>query len=332
MRRADLEVVAGMVPAGSRVLDLGCGDGALLAHLIARARLRRHGIEIDGDDVLACIAARRARQPGRHRGGAARLRRRRVRRRAAVVDAADDAPARRRAGGDDARRAARASSRSRTSGTGACARRSRCAGACRTTAHAAAVVARDAEHPHVHARRLRVASPRSLGLRVSERVLLGEARGPRRAAPRGAPEPARGGRRLPARANRGARRPRRGGVHSPKELPCARIAPRRRRPGGGRARRARRRGRRQPDQGEREGVLDQRRPEDAQARRQVHVHAREQGRRTRTTCCSTARGPRRRHAQQEAGRARQERELPVTFPKAGTYASTARSRATPRRA
>ena len=55
--RPDLEVVAGMVPAGSRVLDLGCGDGALLAHLIAERGCDGYGIEIDGDDVLACIAA-----------------------------------------------------------------------------------------------------------------------------------------------------------------------------------------------------------------------------------------------------------------------------------
>jgi methionine biosynthesis protein MetW len=55
--RPDLEIVAGMVPPGSRVLDLGCGDGALLAHLIAERGCDGHGIEIDGDDVLACIAA-----------------------------------------------------------------------------------------------------------------------------------------------------------------------------------------------------------------------------------------------------------------------------------
>jgi methionine biosynthesis protein MetW len=55
--RPDLEVVAGMVPVGARVLDLGCGDGELLAHLIAERGCDGHGIEIDGDDVLACIAA-----------------------------------------------------------------------------------------------------------------------------------------------------------------------------------------------------------------------------------------------------------------------------------
>jgi methionine biosynthesis protein MetW len=55
--RPDLEIVADMVPAGARVLDLGCGDGALLAHLIAERGCDGHGVEIDGDAVLACIAA-----------------------------------------------------------------------------------------------------------------------------------------------------------------------------------------------------------------------------------------------------------------------------------
>jgi methionine biosynthesis protein MetW len=55
--RPDLEVVAGMVPEGSHVLDLGCGDGTLLSHLIAERGCDGHGVEIDGDDVLACIAA-----------------------------------------------------------------------------------------------------------------------------------------------------------------------------------------------------------------------------------------------------------------------------------
>ncbi len=53
--RPDLELVAGLVPAGSRVLDLGCGSGTLLAHLMARAGCRGTGVEIDPDSVLAAI-------------------------------------------------------------------------------------------------------------------------------------------------------------------------------------------------------------------------------------------------------------------------------------
>lgn len=53
--RPDLELLADLVPAGSRVLDLGCGSGALLAHLIADSGCRGTGVEIDPDSVLAAI-------------------------------------------------------------------------------------------------------------------------------------------------------------------------------------------------------------------------------------------------------------------------------------
>ena len=40
-----LQAIAALVPEGSRVLDLGCGDGALLAHL-------QHGLDEVGDFFL----------------------------------------------------------------------------------------------------------------------------------------------------------------------------------------------------------------------------------------------------------------------------------------
>jgi len=55
--RPDLALVAGLIPAGSRVLDLGCGSGELLAALIASAGCRGTGVEIDPDSVLAAISA-----------------------------------------------------------------------------------------------------------------------------------------------------------------------------------------------------------------------------------------------------------------------------------
>ena len=55
--RADLALIASRVRAGSRVLDLGCGDGSLLAHLIAERGCSGHGVEISDEGVLACIAA-----------------------------------------------------------------------------------------------------------------------------------------------------------------------------------------------------------------------------------------------------------------------------------
>jgi methionine biosynthesis protein MetW len=47
--------IARLVPPGSRVLDLGCGDGALMAHLQATRACTGYGVEIDGTKVLACI-------------------------------------------------------------------------------------------------------------------------------------------------------------------------------------------------------------------------------------------------------------------------------------
>ena len=54
--RPDLDIVAEMVGSGVRVLDLGCGDGALLEHLINRQGCEAHGVEIDAEKFHACIA------------------------------------------------------------------------------------------------------------------------------------------------------------------------------------------------------------------------------------------------------------------------------------
>jgi len=53
--RTGLDQIAALVPTGSRVLDLGCGSGALLAHLREARGCRGFGIEIDDALVAQCI-------------------------------------------------------------------------------------------------------------------------------------------------------------------------------------------------------------------------------------------------------------------------------------
>ena len=50
-----LQALAELVPKGSRVLDLGCGDGAMLAHLCQVRGCTGYGVEIDDANVLACV-------------------------------------------------------------------------------------------------------------------------------------------------------------------------------------------------------------------------------------------------------------------------------------
>ena len=49
------DAITRLVPRGSRVLDLGCGDGALLAHLQQQHGCSGYGVEIDDANVLACV-------------------------------------------------------------------------------------------------------------------------------------------------------------------------------------------------------------------------------------------------------------------------------------
>jgi methionine biosynthesis protein MetW len=53
--RATLRTIASLVPQGARVLDLGCGDGALLDHLQRERGCSGYGIEIADENVLACV-------------------------------------------------------------------------------------------------------------------------------------------------------------------------------------------------------------------------------------------------------------------------------------
>ncbi len=52
--RKDMELIAELVPQGSRVLDLGCGSGALLEHLQRQRGCTGYGVDVDDANVLAC--------------------------------------------------------------------------------------------------------------------------------------------------------------------------------------------------------------------------------------------------------------------------------------
>jgi methionine biosynthesis protein MetW len=53
--RQTMEAVARLVPQGARVLDLGCGDGALMAYLKAERGCSGYGVEIDDAKVQSCL-------------------------------------------------------------------------------------------------------------------------------------------------------------------------------------------------------------------------------------------------------------------------------------
>ena len=53
--RADYEVIVGLVRAHSRVLDVGCGDGALLHRLVREKQVKGRGMELSQAGVNACV-------------------------------------------------------------------------------------------------------------------------------------------------------------------------------------------------------------------------------------------------------------------------------------
>ncbi|MBL8838072.1 MAG: methionine biosynthesis protein MetW [Alphaproteobacteria bacterium] len=54
--RVDLKVIADLIEENARVLDIGCGDGALLDYLEHFKRVDARGIEISQAGVNACVA------------------------------------------------------------------------------------------------------------------------------------------------------------------------------------------------------------------------------------------------------------------------------------
>jgi len=53
--RPDLAAIVELIPAGVKVLDLGCGDGELLDYLIHTKGVKGRGIELSEQGVLTCV-------------------------------------------------------------------------------------------------------------------------------------------------------------------------------------------------------------------------------------------------------------------------------------
>ena len=51
----NMQAIAALVPRGSRVLDLGCGDGAMLSYLQQERGCTGYGVELNDANVLACV-------------------------------------------------------------------------------------------------------------------------------------------------------------------------------------------------------------------------------------------------------------------------------------
>ncbi|MFT5395884.1 MAG: methionine biosynthesis protein MetW [Gammaproteobacteria bacterium] len=53
--RTDQALIAEWIKPGSRALDLGCGDGTLMAHLQQQQEVKGYGLEIDEENIVQCI-------------------------------------------------------------------------------------------------------------------------------------------------------------------------------------------------------------------------------------------------------------------------------------
>lgn len=53
--RSELQLIQQWIQPGSSVLDLGCGDGTLLAHLVKTLGVQGYGLEINQDQIVECL-------------------------------------------------------------------------------------------------------------------------------------------------------------------------------------------------------------------------------------------------------------------------------------
>ncbi|MDQ7016907.1 MAG: methionine biosynthesis protein MetW, partial [Gammaproteobacteria bacterium] len=53
--RPDLQIISQWIEPGAHILDLGCGDGTLLAYLQQHKQVTGYGLEIDPNNIAECI-------------------------------------------------------------------------------------------------------------------------------------------------------------------------------------------------------------------------------------------------------------------------------------
>jgi methionine biosynthesis protein MetW len=54
-RETDLQIISGWIEAGSRVLDVGCGRGILLEHLMRSLEVKALGVDTDLSKIKSCV-------------------------------------------------------------------------------------------------------------------------------------------------------------------------------------------------------------------------------------------------------------------------------------
>ena len=53
--KKEFRVIADLLPENVRVLDVGCGDGSLMSHLIKEKNIEARGLELKKENVKKCI-------------------------------------------------------------------------------------------------------------------------------------------------------------------------------------------------------------------------------------------------------------------------------------
>ncbi len=53
--KKEFKVIADLLPQNVRVLDVGCGDGSLMSHLINKKNIEARGLELEKENVQKCI-------------------------------------------------------------------------------------------------------------------------------------------------------------------------------------------------------------------------------------------------------------------------------------